>query len=32
MAIQWIEGYDAALAEAKKQRRPLFLYFHKTPG
>lgn len=32
MAIQWVETYEAALAQAKKERKLLFLYFHKTPG
>lgn len=32
MSISWYDDYDAALAEAKKQQRILFLYFHKSPG
>lgn len=32
MSIRWWEDYEAALQEAKSQRKILFLYFHKTPG
>lgn len=32
LAIEWLDNYEAALSEAKKQRRILFLDFHKTPG
>lgn len=32
MAIEWLEDYEAALAQAKKEQRILFLDFHKTPG
>lgn len=32
MAIQWLDNYDAALEQARAQRRLVFLDFHKTPG
>lgn len=32
MSISGHNDYEAALAEAKKRQRILFLYFHKSPG
>lgn len=32
MAIEWFEDYDAAVDQAKRRQRILYLDFHKTPG
>lgn len=32
VAIEWVESYEAAVDQAKRQQRILFLDFHKTPG
>lgn len=32
MTIEWVEDFGAAVDQAKRQQRILFLDFHKTPG
>ena len=27
-AIEWIESWDVALAEAREKRKPIFLFLH----